>query len=54
LNPPELDLRIQSLDGADATDQADEFTPATGPAVSVTGDLWHLGERRLLTAEIQV
>jgi ParB-like chromosome segregation protein Spo0J len=40
---PELDLRIQSLDASDAADKADEFEPAAGPAVSMAGDLWHLG-----------
>jgi ParB-like nuclease domain len=44
---PELDFRIQSLDEPDAADRADEFTPATGPAVSVPGDLWLLGDHRL-------
>ena len=44
---PELDFRIQSLDEPDAADRADEFAPATGPAVSVPGDLWLLGEHRL-------
>jgi DNA modification methylase len=45
---PEIDFRIQSLDRSDASDRADEFEPATGPAVSVLGDLWLLGEHRLL------
>jgi DNA modification methylase len=44
---PEIDLRIQSLDEADAADQADEFEISPGPAVSVAGDLWHLGRHRL-------
>jgi DNA modification methylase len=44
---PELDFRIQSLDEPDAADRADEFAPATGPAISVPGDLWLLGEHRL-------
>ncbi len=44
---PELDVRIQSLDNSDATDNADEFDAATGPAVSVPGDLWLLGPHRL-------
>src|SRR5271155_2568213 len=44
---PELDFRIQSLDEPDAADHADEFAPATGPAVSVPGDLWLLGDHRL-------
>jgi DNA modification methylase len=44
---PELDVRIQSLDDPDATDRADEFNVATGPAVSLPGDLWLLGPHRL-------
>jgi DNA modification methylase len=44
---PELDLRIQSLDDPDVADNADEFDAATGPAVSVPGDLWLLGSHRL-------
>jgi DNA modification methylase len=44
---PELDVRIQSLDNPDAVDNADEFEAATGPAVSVAGDLWLLGPHRL-------
>src|SRR5258707_3019576 len=43
----ELDFRIQSLDEPEATDRADEFALAKGPAVSVAGDLWLLGEHRL-------
>jgi DNA modification methylase len=45
--PPEIDLRILSLDEADMADRADEFELAAGPVVSVTGDLWHLGDHRL-------
>jgi DNA modification methylase len=44
---PEIDLRVQSLDDQDATDRADEFDAATGPAVSLPGDLWLLGPHRL-------
>jgi DNA methylase/ParB/Sulfiredoxin domain len=44
---PELDVRIQSLDDPDATDRADEFNVATGPALSLPGDLWLLGPHRL-------
>src|ERR1700722_13385678 len=44
---PEIDLRIQSLDDPDTSDNADEFDTATGPAVSVPGDLWLLGPHRL-------
>jgi DNA modification methylase len=44
---PEIDFRIQSLDTSDAADSADEFDAAIGPAVSITGDLWLLGDHRL-------
>jgi DNA modification methylase len=44
--PPEIDLRIQSLDSA-LEEVDDQFEPATGPAVSRTGDLWLLGSHRL-------
>jgi DNA modification methylase len=45
---PEIDFRIQSLDAADELDLADEFEPCSGPAVSRAGDLWLLGDHRLL------
>jgi DNA modification methylase len=44
--PPEIDLRIQSLDPA-LEDADDRFELATGPVVSRTGDLWLLGSHRL-------
>src|SRR6202158_1630142 len=44
--PPELDLRIQSLDSA-LEEADDQFELATGPVVSRTGDLWLLGSHRL-------
>jgi DNA modification methylase len=40
-------LRIQSLDPTDNADRADEFRNAVGPAVSLPGDLWLLGEHRV-------
>jgi DNA modification methylase len=43
--PPEIDLRIQSLDSALEAD--DQFELSTGPVVSRTGDLWLLGSHRL-------
>jgi DNA modification methylase len=47
--PPEIDLRIQSLDSPDeSTDAADEFEAPDGPPVSRSGDLWTLGDHRLL------
>jgi DNA modification methylase len=44
--PPEIDLRIQSLDSA-LEDADDRFELAPGPVVSRTGDLWLLGSHRL-------
>jgi DNA modification methylase len=44
--PPEIDLRIQSLDSV-LEDADDRFELATGPVVSRTGDLWLLGSHRL-------
>jgi DNA modification methylase len=47
---PEIDVRIQSLDDPDEADAADEFEAATGPAVSIPGDVWLLGSHRLYCA----
>ena len=47
--PPEIDLRIQSLEPLDeSTDAADEFEASEGPPVSRPDDLWTLGNHRLL------
>ena len=47
--PPEIDLRIQSLEPPDeSTDSADEFEASEGPPVSRLDDLWTLGPHRLL------
>jgi DNA modification methylase len=46
--PPEIDLRIQSLQPPDeSTDSADEFEVQDGPPVSRLDDLWTLGPHRL-------
>lgn len=45
---PEIDLRIQSLDPPEEIDDADEFDEPAGPAVSQIGDLWRLGNHRLM------
>jgi hypothetical protein len=45
---PEIDFRIQSLDQTDAADIADEFEVAAGPPTSVLGDIWHLGDHRIM------
>ena len=43
--PPEIDLRIQSLEPPDeSTDSADEFEASDGPPVSRPDDLWTLGQ----------
>jgi DNA modification methylase len=44
--PPEIDLRIQSLDTT-PEDAADDFEIAAGPTVSKPGDLWFLDSHRL-------
>jgi DNA modification methylase len=44
--PPEIDLRIQSLDSA-LEEADDRFELSAGPVVSRTGDLWLLGSHRL-------
>jgi DNA modification methylase len=47
--PPEIDLRIQSLDPPEeSTDAADEFEAPDGPPVSRPGDMWTMGDHRLL------
>ena len=50
--PAEIDFRIQSLDEIETTDQADEFALATGPAVSVAGDVWYLDNHRLYCGDV--
>ena len=44
---PNIDFRIQSLDSQDIADRADEFKAASGPAVTVLGDVWQLGDHRV-------
>lgn len=48
---PEIDLRIQSLEPADAADAADEFEQPEGPVVSKVGDVWQLGPHRLVCGD---
>jgi DNA modification methylase len=48
--PPEIDLRIQSLNGPSDEDAADDFEISAGPVVSKLGDLWILGSHRLFCA----
>jgi DNA modification methylase len=47
---PEIDLRIESLSDGDAAedDPLDQIPAATGSVVTHPGDLWHLGQHRLL------
>ncbi|MET4218175.1 DNA modification methylase [Bradyrhizobium sp. LB14.3] len=45
---PEIDFRIQSLDDIESIDRADDFQVAGGQPVSALGDIWHLGEHKLL------
>ena len=49
----EIDLLIESLSGDDAALGADEFMPAmsAGPLVTRPGDLWLLGDHRLLCGD---
>jgi hypothetical protein len=42
---PEIDFRIQSLE--EAAEEGDDLRIAPGPAVSVHGDLWQLGDHRV-------
>jgi DNA modification methylase len=44
---PEIDVRIQSLDDPDVSDNADEFDASVGTAVSLPGDLWLFDTHRL-------
>lgn len=44
---PELDFRLQSLNPPEVAEDADQFEEVEGPAVSVAGDLWLVGEHRV-------
>ncbi len=48
----EIDLRIEGLDNAPEADE-DDAEVKQGPAVSVLGDLWMLGNHRLLCGNAQ-
>lgn len=45
--PPEIDLRIQSLEDIDAIDRGDNFQLAGGPSASALGNIWQLGDHRV-------
>jgi DNA modification methylase len=44
----EIDLRISGLDEAQEPDEADAVPEPVGPAISRLGDLWLLGDNRLI------
>lgn len=44
----EIDLKIEALEAIPKTDAADTPLKLTGPAVTLTGDIWQLGPHRLL------
>src|SRR4051812_9154072 len=49
----EIDMRIAGLDGeAAAEDPADAPDPASGPQVCKSGDLWDLGDHRVLCGNV--
>jgi len=48
---PEVDLLIQSMEDEDETDQADDISVQVGPSVSVAGDVWTLGEHRVICGD---
>lgn len=45
---PEIDFRLQSLEGIDSIDGLDDFKIASGQPASVFGDIWYLGTHRIL------
>lgn len=45
---PEIDFRIQSLEAIDAIERSDDFQLASGPPISTPGDIWQLGDHRVL------
>jgi DNA modification methylase len=44
----EIDIRIESLNATSQPAKEDEVEVSDGPSVSLPGDLWHLGEHRLI------
>jgi len=48
---PEIDLRIQSLEDTPDSDGVDEFAVNEGEPVSQPGDLWLLGDHRLICGD---
>jgi hypothetical protein len=48
---PEIDLRIQSLELGDQGDAADEVEEPKGPVISRLGDVWQLGQHRLVCGD---
>lgn len=48
---PDIDRLLQAADPIDDDDAADEFSVATGPAVTKAGDIWTLGNHRLICGD---
>jgi hypothetical protein len=44
----EIDFRIQSLEEVELIDRADDFQLSNGAPVSALGDVWQLGQHRLI------
>jgi DNA modification methylase len=45
---PDIDFRIQSLEAIDSIDRYDDFQFAGGTPTSAVGDIWQLGDHRVL------
>jgi DNA modification methylase len=45
---PEIDFRIQSLEAIDSIDRGNDFEVVIGQPTSVLGDVWRLGDHRIL------
>jgi DNA modification methylase len=52
-DPPEIDLLILGLESREEDQDADEL-PEDGPKVSQVGDLWNLGDHRLLCGDARI
>ena len=48
---PEIDLLIQGMEDENETDKADDTSVQSGPAVSVAGDIWTLGDHRVICGD---
>jgi DNA modification methylase len=45
---PEIDFRVQSLEEIDSIDRGNDFEVTTGQPTSALGDVWRLGDHRIL------